>query len=449
MDYQTINLSPHAGETSIVLLMNYLLGVPETELQEMISLHDQEYQRLRQNKNARVVRNLCRVRNALVLNWESVTDQMTCQRKSVYSVDVIPRDAFDQLNSDGVFAAKSSHTKPEYTLKDVNANIANRLGLCKPFFPDDVKWELIREVFTMPSGLSHNGAYHGAEAFRRKYRPYRQEVYANFKEGVGSRVLEDDMTFLACIYGISECEVDVQDSSIESKRSLEAFLLASRKAIIIVDCENADPIRLCATINMISEPARRKIAKVLLIDDEHTSPAWEIFSQYVPITTEREVVRRIVSDKSLVDIKLATTCSMEHYKNNIDSFVLSSSDSDYWGMISTMKTAKFLLLLEDRKCSPHMQEAAERANIPIGWVDTVTDRNATALRDATMLQTVNEKLRILSVDVVGAVEQAIKESLLVLSDEDRDAVIQEYISKLSFAADNGSAWFKIKSNGGE
>lgn len=449
MDNETINLSQYAGETSIVMLMNFLLGTPEPDIADMIVLHDAEYQKLKQSKNARVVRNLCRVRNAIVLNWESVTDQMTNQRKSVYSVNEIPSDAFDQLNKDGVFAAKSSHTKPEYTLKDVNNNIANRLGLCKSFFPETLEWEKIRNVFNMPGGLSHNGAYHGAEAFRRRYRSYPQEIYANIKDGASKRVFEDDLSFLATIYDVEESTVDTQGGTIESKRSLEAFLSASRRTIIIVDCENADPIRLCATINMISESAKKKIVKVLLIDDEHTSPAWELFSNFISIPTEREVVRRIVSDKSLVDIKLTTMACMEHYKNNIDSFVLSSSDSDYWGMISTMKTARFLLLLQEKKCSPHMQEAAERANIPISWVDTLTDSRATKLRDATLLQSVNDKLRTLPVDIIGSIEQAIKESLLVLSEEDRAAAVADYMKNLSFDTSDSHAWFKIKCIGGD
>ena len=444
-----INMSQYAGETSIVMAVNYLIGVPEDVFANMIANHDSDYQKLRQNKNARVLRNLCRVRNAIVLNWESVSDQMTNQRKSIYTCDLIPKDAFDQLSKDGVYAAKSTHTMPEFTMKDVNSNIANRLGLCRHIFPDDIEWDRIRDVFMMPGGLSHSGAYHGAEAFRRQYRSYPQEVYANIKEGASKRVFEDDLTFLACIYGISEKDVDVQDCAIESKRSLESFLSASRKSIIIVDCENADPIRLCGTINMISDAARRKVAKVLLIDDEHTSPAWEIFAKYVNVPTEREVVRRIVSDKSLVDIKLATTASMEHYKNNVDSFVLASSDSDYWGMISTMKTAKFLLLLQEKKCSPHMQEAAARGNVPISWVDGITTQNAINLRDATLLQSVNDKLKTLPIDIIGAIEQAIKESLLVLTDEDRDAAVADYMNKLTFQTSDSHAWFKIKSNGGD
>ena len=118
-------------------------------------------------------------------------------------------------------------------------------------------------------------------------------------------------------------------------------------------------------------------------------------------------------------------------------------------MISTMKTAKFLLLLQEKKCSPHMQEAAARSNVPISWVDGITTQNAINLRDATLLQSVNDKLKTLPIDIIGAIEQAIKESLLVLTDEDRDAAIADYMNKLTFQTSDSYAWFKIKSNGGD
>lgn len=448
MEKDKINFCQFAGETSIVMTMNYLLGVDEDCFADMASKHNTAFKKLKQNKNARVLRNLCRIRNAIVINWETVTEEMTTARKSIYSVSVMPRDAFDQLSRDGVAAAKGSHTKPEYTLSDINGNISNRLGLCRSFFPAEIDWELIRSVFTMPGGLSHNGAYHAAEAFRRQGR-HPLGVYANIKTGAGKRVFEDDLAFLAFIYGVEEKDFATQEGTMDAKRSLESFLSASRRTIIMVDCENADPIRLCAAINMLSAPAKAKITKVLLIDDEHTSPAWRIFSRFTTIQVQREVVSRIVADKSLVDIKLATTASMEHYKNNVDSFVLASSDSDYWGMITTMKTAKFLLLLQEKKCSPHMQEAAEQAGVPISWVDGVMDRSATMLRDAIIKQTVAEKLEELKVDVGGAIQQALKDTLLSLSEDDRAAAISDSMRNLTFCASENNAWFTIKRNGGE
>ena len=39
----------------------------------------------------------------------------------------------------------------------------------------------------------------------------------------------------------------------------------------------------------------------------------------------------------------------EHYKNNISSFILVSSDSDFWGLISSLPDAKFMMMFEYSK----------------------------------------------------------------------------------------------------
>ena len=46
-----------------------------------------------------------------------------------------------------------------------------------------------------------------------------------------------------------------------------------------------------------------------------------------------------------------------YYKDNIDSFILCSSDSDYWGLISSVKDAHFLVMYEYSKCGQSIKDA--------------------------------------------------------------------------------------------
>ena len=41
----------------------------------------------------------------------------------------------------------------------------------------------------------------------------------------------------------------------------------------------------------------------------------------------------------------------------MNSFVIVSSDSDYWGLISSMPDAGFLVMIEREKCGPDMKTA--------------------------------------------------------------------------------------------
>ena len=78
---------------------------------------------------------------------------------------------------------------------------------------------------------------------------------------------------------------------------------------------------------------------------------------YTSIPVEHILIERIKQNKSLVDIKLTARACKEHYQNEVDSFVIVSSDSDYWGLISSMPDAGFLVMIEREKCGPDMKAA--------------------------------------------------------------------------------------------
>lgn len=112
-----------------------------------------------------------------------------------------------------------------------------------------------------------------------------------------------------------------------------------------VDCENADPYCLCATLQGLNPERRQKISKIILFDDIHAASGWDILEDFIDIPIEHIEIERIKGNKSLVDMRLAVRISQEHYTNDVDSFALVSSDSDYWALISSLPNAKFLLMV--------------------------------------------------------------------------------------------------------
>ena len=96
------------------------------------------------------------------------------------------------------------------------------------------------------------------------------------------------------------------------------------------------PYALCAAIRNLEEEMLNKIEKIVLYDDVHAASAWDILERYVRIPIEYIKIERLKDNKSLADIKLTAGTCREYYKNQVDSFVLVSSDSDYWGLIESM-----------------------------------------------------------------------------------------------------------------
>ena len=66
---------------------------------------------------------------------------------------------------------------------------------------------------------------------------------------------------------------------------------------------------------------------------------------------------------------LVAGCCKEHYVNKVDSFLLFSSDSDYWGLISSVSTAKFLVMVEQNKVSGEIVQKMIDSDIPFCYLD--------------------------------------------------------------------------------
>ena len=98
------------------------------------------------------------------------------------------------------------------------------------------------------------------------------------------------------------------------------------------------------------------------------------------------MTERVKDDKSIVDIMLTATASKEHYKNGVDAFIIVSSDSDYWGLISTLDEAKFLVMIEREKCGPDLKKALLESGIFYCYIDDFYSGNSEDIRNAALFR---------------------------------------------------------------
>ena len=81
------------------------------------------------------------------------------------------------------------------------------------------------------------------------------------------------------------------------------------------------------------------------------------------------MIERLKDNKSLADVKVVARTCKEFYENSVDSFVLVSSDSDYWGLIEEMPQANFLIMVEHDKCSFALKDALMKKGIFYCYID--------------------------------------------------------------------------------
>lgn len=157
------------------------------------------------------------------------------------------------------------------------------------------------------------------------------------------------------------------------------------------------------------ETLLNRVRKIVLYNDVHTSSAWKILNQFTDIPVEHYMTERIKADKSLVDIELTAGLCREHYENGTDAFILLSSDSDYWGLISSVPQIRFLVMIEDAKCSPAMKAALKSGNVPYCCIDSFCTSDSSRIMFDALNKEVATRLKASSIkdlNILVLLEQA-------------------------------------------
>jgi hypothetical protein len=183
-----------------------------------------------------------------------------------------------------------------------------------------------------------------------------------------------------------------RDAADNTKESIYNFIHDAGKVVMAVDCENVDPYKLYAMIHNLNEEDTKLIDHILLYDDFHTSVAWDYIETLIPIPTEHIEVPRVTDGKSLVDMRMAVGVTTEFYKNDVDSFILCSSDSDFWGLISSIPEARFLVVYEYEKCGQSIKEALDKRKIFHCSMDDFYAENARQLQEVVLRKALERNL---------------------------------------------------------
>ena len=386
--------SQRENTTEVVSLVAYLIGVRKQVFDNPHEPPQPEvYDRLQADKRARIVRNLCVIRNAIEHYFKKINDELKNYR-GIYSLtEYIPQESIDQLAADGVNVfKKNAHYLGEHVV-EINRLIRDRINNCKPLFPTWLNWEYIKDIFIMPDGLTVEGTKAAAEEFYERMSFYPYGVYLNWPAYECGNILYNDKKFVLALYEWNHDQFTqlnrVEDAGDYVTGNIYDFIEQGDKIVFFVDCENSDPYNFCAAIEALEEQYTGKIEKIILFDDVHTSSGWSILSDHVPIPVEYVAIERILEHKSLLDMKLAMRVSQEYYQNHVDAFVIVSSDSDYWAVITELPTARFLVMIEHGKSSPDMRDALDERGIFYCYIDEFNSARSEGLRLDAMFREMN------------------------------------------------------------
>lgn len=427
----------------IVSKMAYLIGVPKLIFENEYEPPKIElYNQLDQNKNARIIRNLCIIRTGIERHFQKIKTAMRYDLKNIDSLpEFIPPECSKQLWQDGVELLKANYQPNKYIF-DINKLITQYINNCKSLFPIWLNWDYIRTIFIMPQGNNTNGAKAAFNEYHANISKYPYQMYINWSFGANDgNILYNDKKFVTLLYERHEDFFQdiskVTDASNSVKNGIYDFISRSNKTVLVVDCENSDPYKLHAVLKNLEPEQLEKVSRIILYDDVNTTVAWKILNEFTSIPVDHTLVRRVKGTKSLVDMSLAVGVCKEFYQRRADSFVIVSSDSDYWALISALPDARYLVMVEEDKCGRDMITAMNNAGIFYCFIDDFCTGNSEEVKLRTLLTQVQMRLdtAIQHLNIQNILQQVYLETMVDMTDGEKKQFYNRYIKPMRIVID--------------
>ena len=421
----------------IVSKTAYLCGVPERFFYEDEKrLRLDIYVKLDKDKNARIIRNLCIIRTAIERGFKRINNYIRYENRRISSLtDCIPEKSLRELSEDGVVFEKNTSTKLAHHLIEINRLIADRINNCSSLYPMWINWNYVKNLFIMPNGLTEQGTAEGAASYYNVMERLPYRVYLNYKPVSDDYLFYNDRVFVSNLYESNndyfEDKSKTADVNDTIKDSVYDFIEDSGKLIVMVDCENADPYAMYSVFQNLDMEYLGKIRNVILIDDVHANIAWHILDENLKVPVEHIMLERLKDNKSLADITLTSRTCQEFYQNGVDSFIIVSSDSDYWALIKSIPSARFLVMIEHEKCSVDMKNALAASGVFYCYTDDFYSGDTQTLKTKVILKEMYKYIsEHMDLNAREMFETAVSNSRVEMPESEKNAFYDRYVRRL-------------------
>ena len=417
------------------------------------------YEEMNQDKEARIVRNLCHLRTNLQKNFKPILIEMTSDVKNLNSIpDLVPQEALKTLEDDGIQFVRARRRLDEYIV-DVHNYLLPHVPNCQKFFPEWIKWPYIKNLFFIIKGNTTEGNKEAAKLYNefRDWFPYQS--FINWDPDLNDgNILRDDAKFLPILYERNKDRFydmsKVTEAGDAALTDPEEFFSRAERVIIAIDCENADPCKVIGiTKDLQDRGMLSKVSKILLVDDEHTSPQWRALRRNENLPLEYYLTDRVKEEKSAVDVALAIKCYREIVEsraegNVIDSAIIISSDCDFWPLIELTPEVNFLVMLEYDNCSQAYYQRLQNNDIPFFYIDEFFRAGNVELKTEIVLQEVIREIEenhLSKLNLYSIINRALVKLDLKMNEAEITQFLEKYITGMTIGfAKNGGAVLQNK-----
>ncbi|WP_368191387.1 NYN domain-containing protein [Blautia sp. 1033sp1_1033st1_G9_1033SCRN_220408] len=361
---------------TIVSKVAYLIGAEERLFKDGDNLRYEVFSEMNNVSEAKIFRALNIIRTGVMKNFKEINTKIFYEMKNLDSFpEYIDQNALSFLSEHGIKVLKANTRADEYVFiisKLINERAAEMVKIC---FPVWIKPEYLKSIFTVKCGNKKEGKAL-AQNFSSKLNNYPYQMFLNFEASEGN-ILFNDGKFLDLLYRKNRDKFTdsskVNDISSVAKDDFQEFLEAADDIYIVVDCENADVFKVYSMLEGLkkaySQDLFKKIKKIKLYDDIHTSSAWKLLQRFTDIKIDHTLTGRVKEDKSLVDTRLTAGVCDSYHVDHIHDFILVSSDSDFFGLIEARPECNFHLMVERKNVSNYVIDAMDEYDAGFCYID--------------------------------------------------------------------------------
>lgn len=341
----------------LVARMAFLTGVKRSTIDKKYEECSNDIKELSENKNALIIRYLCKFRTALLRNYDKTNKAIRYEMKSVEEMEWFDSDNIRKLREYGI-ELNGKYSPNEYT-QYVSKLIAENINNCDSLFDN---WagerEMIKSLFVAQNFNKDGVLKDEYDKYHKNISFYPYKVYVCWDAHDCGNIFLNDGKFLKIISEMNGNFLETprsrfRDAHPDTKEKIKNFICERNKVVIAVDCENSDVYKFKAMLDGLDKTENEKITKIILFDDYHTTSGWSCLEKFISIPVEYVDVERVTDRKSQVDIKMSVGVAKEYYKNNTEGFIILTSDSDYWALISSLEEESdvgFIVMYEYKKC---------------------------------------------------------------------------------------------------
>lgn len=433
----------------VVTTIAYMIGVKKSVLEQCFKAECEDMlNRLYADREATVIRYLCKLRTTLFRNFKKTDQAIYYDLKNLMSIDYYDHDNIKQLEKWGFEIIHANYRAEKYML-DFTRLINENIDKCSRLFYDWINWDYIKDLFYIPKYNKPNVLINEFNKYMGHIDCYPFQMYIHWQPAELGSIVYSDRKFLKVIYSQHNDSftdfTKYRDADDETKNNIYRFIESSTKTAIAVDCENSNVFKLYSVLKGLNQDELAKIEKITLYDDSNTTSGWDWLSKFTHIPVEHIEVERVTDRKSLVDIKMTASVCKDFYENGVTSFIIVSSDSDFWGLISSLPNAKFLVMYEYEKCGTAIKNALSEHGIYYCAIDDFCTAGTDELKKAVLFDELEKHLpTLIGENPLQLTQRLYENTRITATQKEMEVFCNKYVRTLRLKISEGKFVIEIQ-----